>query len=230
MGKLRRIRVSSVINPLESSGTFQSLKRAFKYPADATRSQVKEHLWLTLDKVTLCAATAGNHGAAVAWVASEFGQHSEIFVPVGSSINRINLIKRRGGNVTICTTGYDETVRIVQEYCEDQHDCVFVQDTEPAYPMVNVYNTVCDNKIHIDEVVCSCKAGYSVLSLAIVEQCSPPPTHVFLQVGVGSFASAIMQCLGDAWGDQTRFVAVEPKEAACLQTSLQKSRVYLCSR
>lgn len=202
----------------------QSLKRAFKYPTDATWSQVKDHLLLTQDKITLCAATAGNHGAAVAWAASEFGQHAEIFVPAGSSVNRIKLIKRRGGNVTICTTGYDETVRIAQEYCEDRHDCIFVQDTEPAYPMVNMYNTVCDNKIHIDEVVWSCKAGYSVLGLEIIEQCSPPPTHVFLQVGVGSFASAIMQCLGDAWGDQTRFVAVEPKEAACLHTSLQNRK------
>jgi diaminopropionate ammonia-lyase len=65
--------------------------------------------------------------------------------------------------------------------------------------------------------------GYTLLAREIVSQWSgPAPTHVFLQVGVGGLAAAVVAELGRAWGPAAcRCVAVEPEKADCLYRSLR---------
>src|SRR5262249_14122144 len=47
------------------------------------------------------AASGGNHGAAVAFVAQKLGHHAEIFVPVISPPNKVDRLRQYGATVNI---------------------------------------------------------------------------------------------------------------------------------
>jgi len=68
--------------------------------------------------------------------------------------------------------------------------------------------------------------GYATLSAEVVEQLdmlhAKKPTHVFLQAGVGSFASSVLGYYTAIYGeDRPITVIVEPNEAACIFKSAQ---------
>ena len=71
--------------------------------------------------------------------------------------------------------------------------------------------------------------GYTVLSAEMVEQVAaagaPPPTHVFVNTGVGGLACAVCAHLWTAYGAaRPRFVVVEPRAAACCLHSARQGR------
>ncbi|MEK6204959.1 MAG: diaminopropionate ammonia-lyase, partial [Amylibacter sp.] len=60
-------------------------------------------------------------------------------------------------------------------------------------------------------------AGYGVMVREIVQALDTPPTHVFLQGGVGGLAAGVVAGFRQHWGEQApRVVVVEPELAACL--------------
>jgi diaminopropionate ammonia-lyase len=66
--------------------------------------------------------------------------------------------------------------------------------------------------------------GYTILAeealRQLAEQGAGAPTHVFLQTGVGGFASSVAGYLTESLGrDQVKVVIVEPDRAACLYES-----------
>ena len=66
--------------------------------------------------------------------------------------------------------------------------------------------------------------GYSTLALEIVEQLEAvgerPPTHLFLQAGVGSFAGAVLGSMVQVYGADYPITAiVEPDKADCVYRS-----------
>ena len=162
-------------------------------------------------RLTLYTATDGNHGAAVAWAARQLGQRAVVFMPAGSEPARVDRVRQLGAEVIVTDCSYDQTVRMAAKECAGSG--VLVQDTEPPR---------CGDSE--EKALWACKAGYTCMCLEVLEQLEVQPTHVFVQVGVGSLAAAVFECLSDAWGDQTRFVAIEPVEAACLHRSLAKGQ------
>jgi len=60
-------------------------------------------------------------------------------------------------------------------------------------------------------------SGYGVMTLEACEALAEPPTHVFLQGGVGGMAAGVAAALRQHYGDDSpRVVIVEPELAACL--------------
>ena len=60
-------------------------------------------------------------------------------------------------------------------------------------------------------------SGYGVMVDEICAQMATPPTHVFLQGGVGGLAAGVAARLRQKWGARSpRVVVVEPDRAACL--------------
>jgi diaminopropionate ammonia-lyase len=51
-----------------------------------------------------------------------------------------------------------------------------------------------------------------------------PPTHVFVQAGVGGLAAAAAGYVRDRWGEQPKIVVVEPQGAPCLLESARAGR------
>src|SRR5437762_1479276 len=59
---------------------------------------------------TLCTASDGNHGRAVAALAEALGCACVVFLPADSAVDRIDSIKRHGAIVELVDGSYDEAV------------------------------------------------------------------------------------------------------------------------
>ncbi|MDD2573769.1 MAG: diaminopropionate ammonia-lyase [Firmicutes bacterium] len=166
--------------------------------------EVKEQL----GDITFVTATDGNHGRGIAWAARQLRQKSVVFMPKGSSEIRLENIKREGAQAYITDYNYDDAVRYADQYAK-QHGDVVVQDTAwegyediPLWIMQG-YGTLIDEAIEQIEALGQDK-----------------PTHVFLQVGVGSFAGAVQGYLASKYGGKRPVtVIVEPSTAACIYKS-----------
>lgn len=160
-----------------------------------------------LGKRTFITATDGNHGRGVAYTARILGHQAVVLMPKGSAQERVRRIQEQGAQVTVTSLNYDDTVRQARALAE-QNGWVLVQDT-----VLEGYREIPE---HVME-------GYTTLALECSEQLSDvPPTHLFLQAGVGSFAAAVLGFFARQYGEDRPFTAiVEPLNADCFyQTAL----------
>lgn len=157
-------------------------------------------------------ATDGNHGRAVAWTANKLGQKSIVYMPKGSSTERLYNIKAENSDASILDLTYDDCVRLAQEHA-DKNGWVVIQDTAldgyeeiPTWIMqgyINIYYEILNQAENIDF------------------------THVFLQAGVGSFSAAIEaiivnHCISHN-KEIPKFVIVEPDTSDCIYRTAQKN-------
>ncbi len=173
----------------------------------------------TRPAVVFATATDGNHGVGVAWAATQLGHQARVFMPRGSAAARIAAIRAVGGQVTVTDWDYDTTVAWVAEEALRQH-WVLTQDTvglgDPAIPRWIMQ-------------------GYLTLMAEIFTPDSgvglDPPTHIFLQAGVGSFAAAMTGYLmqRDLGAQRPQIVIVEPFQAAPFFRSAQIGDQHLYS-
>jgi diaminopropionate ammonia-lyase len=153
--------------------------------------------------VTFCCATDGNHGKSVAAGAKVLGCRSAIFVHQGVTEARASAI---GSDLVVRVTGnYDDSVLEAKRVATEEN-WILVSDT--SWPGYEDYPSIVAQ-------------GYTVLAdealAQYVEAGLAPPTHVFLQAGVGGFASSISAHLVERLGrPNIRTIVVEPDRAACL--------------
>ena len=148
-----------------------------------------------LGALTLVAATDGNHGRAVAHMASLLGYAAEILVPAGTADARITAIEGEGARVTVVDGTYDDAVAASAALAAD--DALVVSDTSwPGYSTVPRW--VID--------------GYATIFAEVAAQTTgAPPDVVMVPMGVGALtAAAVEHAPPDA-----AVVAVEPIDAAC---------------
>lgn len=164
-----------------------------------------------LPEVTLLAATEGNHGHALARIARLLGLKARILVPESAAEHRVDAIRAEGAEI-VCVPGtYDDAVsRSAVEASRNDH--VLVSDTSwPGYE-------------HVPSAVID---GYSTILWEVDEQLAETgcgaPDLVLVQVGVGSFAAAVIRHFRGA-ADGPRIVGVEPAQAACVMASLAAGR------
>ncbi|TQR12739.1 diaminopropionate ammonia-lyase [Psychrobacillus soli] len=161
-----------------------------------------------LGELTFISATDGNHGRGVAWAARELGHQSSIYMPKGSSMQRLTSIRNEGAHAEITEFNYDDTVRICAELAK-KNGWIMVQDTAwEGY----------------DDIPLWIMQGYASMGLEIVDQLkeadAKPPTHIFLQAGVGSFAASIAAYMFQHYRENPPIViVVEPEKAECFYKS-----------
>jgi diaminopropionate ammonia-lyase len=162
-----------------------------------------------LPPLTLVAATEGNHGRALAWIARVLGLRARIFVPGDVTEARVGPIAAEGAEVVRVAGTYDDAVaRSAADAQTDGH--VLVSDTSwPGYERVPA--AVID--------------GYSTILWEVEEQLDAAgrgaPDLVLVQLGVGSFGAAVIRHFRSAAGPTPRIVGVEPTAAACVMASLK---------
>jgi diaminopropionate ammonia-lyase len=66
--------------------------------------------------------------------------------------------------------------------------------------------------------------GYLAMAAEITRQMPAPPTHIFLQAGVGGLAGACAAWFREVWGDAPQIIVVEPAAAPALQASIAAGR------
>ena len=111
-------------------GAFWAIGRAiakrFALPLDIDWDTVKRSVRDT--KLKLYAATEGNHGRAVARIASWLGLVAEIHVPAGLHADTIRPIESEGAIVVQSHGNYDTAVREAHEASSDETEGIFIQD------------------------------------------------------------------------------------------------------
>ena len=163
-----------------------------------------------LGMLTFVTATDGNHGRGIAWAARELGHKSVVYMPKGSSQLRLENILSEGSEASITSLNYDDAVRLANQYAVDT-GAILIQDSSwPGY----------------EEIPTWIVQGYATLSAEVVEQLetlnAKVPTHIFLQAGVGSFASSVIGYITARYGTKRPIIViVEPNEAACIFKSAQ---------
>ncbi len=159
--------------------------------------------------------TDGNHGRAVAWSAYQFGCKAVVYMPKGSSLNRLNAIKAYAATAHISELGYDDCVLTVNKLAK-QNGWELIQDTAwEGY----------------EDIPMRIMQGYFTLLSEFLQQFDNAkserlsadwPTHVFVQAGVGTLAAAIAL----AFRHYSEFpfpkiIVMEPKNAACFFESVK---------
>lgn len=152
--------------------------------------------------VTVCCATDGNHGRSVAWGAQTFGCRCVIYLHAHVSKGREDAIAAYGAEIRRVSGGYDESVHQAQADA-DANGWTVVSDT--SY----------EGYMDIPRDVMN---GYTVMAQEAVDQWdgAAPPSHVFLQTGVGGLAAAVVATLWRSYGtNRPTVVLVDPALAAC---------------
>ena len=163
-----------------------------------TSKEVKEKL----GEITFVTATDGNHGRGIAWAAKKFGHKSVVYLPKGSSKERLDSIRAEGAEASITEFNYDDTVRYAEEMAK-RHGWVLIQDT------------AWEGYTEIPKWIMQ---GYITMAVEVYEQLGNiKPTHIILQAGVGSFASSILGFFVNVFGSERPIATiVEPNLADCI--------------
>ncbi|KAM0815342.1 putative Diaminopropionate ammonia-lyase [Seiridium cardinale] len=158
----------------------------------------------------LFAATDGNHGRAVAYMAKLLSVEARIFVSPSLDEHTRRKISAEGAEVVVGTGDYDDAVRSAAEAADAFTGGVLVQDTSfPGY----------------EETPAKIVEGYSTIFREVddqLEELGLSSDVVFSPVGVGSLAHSVLRHhKSRSRQSATKVVAVEPDTAACLYKSLQ---------
>jgi len=160
------------------------------------------------DIVVTC-ATDGNHGRSVAWGAKRFGCGCVIYVHETVSEGRARAIAAYGAEIRRVPGTYDDAVRQAARDAA-ANGWIVVSDTSYA---------------GYTDIPRDVMQGYAVMVDEALGALDRPPTHVFVQAGVGGLAAAVCGHLWEMLGDaRPRTVVVEPDRAACLFESARQGR------
>ena len=142
----------------------------------------------------LIAASGGNHGLAVAWVAQRLGVPGEIFVPEVSPAAKVDKIRKLGATVNVAGALYDDALAACR-----------ARQLETGALDIHAYDH--DGTI----------AGAGTIGLE-VEADLPGVNTVLVSLGGGGLASGIA-----AWfdGTDTKVVVVEPETSRCFSAAVE---------
>ena len=159
-------------------------------------------------RVTVCCATDGNHGRSVAWGARRFGARCVIFLHATVSPGRADAIAAYGAEIRRVPGTYDDAVRAAAAAAEGEGWIVVSDTSYPGYT----------------EIPREVMQGYRLMMDEALDQAPAPPTHVFVQAGVGGLAAAVSVQGRARQEPPPRLVVVEPEQAACLLASAEAGR------
>lgn len=154
--------------------------------------------------MTVGCATDGNHGRSVAAGAQLVGSTSVIFVHSGVSDERVAAIARFGAQVRRVEGTYDDSVVEAERVCRENGWTVVSDTSWPGY----------------ERIPGLVMQGYTAMLNEILRELPQPPTHVFIQAGVGGLAAAVAGYFDIVYGEERpRFIVVEPARADCIYQS-----------
>ena len=155
-------------------------------------------------EITVCCATDGNHGRSVAWGAQSFGCGCVIFIHSTVSEGRKSAIEAFGAEVRRTPGNYDDSVREAQEVASAEGWFVVSDTSYPGYT----------------DVPRDVMQGYEIMAAEALDALDQPPTHIFLQTGVGGMAAAVTAQAVRRYGtDRPKIVLCDPDQAACFLAS-----------
>lgn len=178
-------------------GSFKALGAAYVIACDAARGSARGQTYVT--------ASAGNHGLSVAAGAAAFGAQAVIYLANTVPEGFANRLRDIGADVVRAGADYEESMTAAMQAAEDR-GAVLLSDSSWAGYTERPHRLM---------------EGYLALMAEVFDQMAAPPTHLFLQAGVGGLAGAAAAIARDRWGDVPRIIVVEPDAAPCLAASIE---------
>lgn len=195
-------------------GSFKALGAAHAI-AKAAFAQAGDDLFTTgaaagaLQGQIYCAATAGNHGLSIAAGARVFGARAVIYiaetVPEGFAARLTSF----GAEVIREGAEYEASLKAAEAAAAENGWQLLSDTSWPGY-----------TALPLDVM-----EGYLITAAEAAEQWQgKPPSHFFLQAGVGGLAAAVAVFVRAHWGETPRIIVVEPSAAPALQASIAAGR------
>ena len=152
-------------------------------------------------------ASAGNHGLSLAAGARLFGAKAVIYLSKNVPSSFADKIKSYDAEVVIVGNSYEESMEGAKKAAADNNWMLLSDVTWDGY----------DAGLKVME-------GYLVAAAEAYEDCPEPPTHIFLQAGVGGFPAAMAAQARRHFGNEPKIIIVEPTEAPVLLESIQAGK------
>ncbi len=145
-------------------------------------------------------ASAGNHAQGVALATRELGIRGTIVMPQTTPDIKVNAVKNLGGHVVLAGDAYDEAYAHAVKL-----------GAEKGYTFVHPYDD--------PDVI----AGQGTIAMEILRQHTGPIDAIFVPVGGGGIAAGIAAYVKYV-RPETKVIAVEPEDAACLAAAMKARR------
>ncbi len=177
-------------------GSFKALGAAYVIARDAEEGRARGQTYVT--------ASAGNHGMSVAAGARAFGAQAVVFIAETVPEAFAERLQSQGAEVRREGAIYEDSMAAAARAAEENGWVLLSDSSWEGY--VERPHTLME--------------GYLVLMEEAVRQMPEPPTHIFLQAGVGGLAAAAAAYARLVWGEATRIVVVEPEAAPAIFASI----------
>ncbi|MBT9383676.1 pyridoxal-phosphate dependent enzyme [Pseudooceanicola sp. CBS1P-1] len=181
-------------------GSFKALGAAYVVACDAAEGPVTGRSYVT--------ASAGNHGLSLAAGAAAFGARAVIYLSATVPEGFAARLAAEGAEVRRAGTTYEDSMAAAAEAARTEGLELVSDSSWPGY-VTRPHRLM---------------EGYLVLAAEAVAQMPVPPSHVFLQAGVGGLAAAAAAHMRAAWGDAPVITVVEPEAAPALVASVRAGR------
>lgn len=178
-------------------GSFKALGAAYVIACDAAAGNVSGRIYVT--------ASAGNHGMSVAAGAAAFGAGARVYIAETVPESFADRLREQGADVVRQGDVYEESMAAAAAAAEREGLVLLSDSSWPGYY---------DRPHRLME-------GYLVLMAEAAAQMPAPPSHIFLQAGVGGLAGACAAYARRVWGDAPQIIVVEPEAAPALAASVK---------
>ena len=194
-------------------GSFKALGAAHAIAREAA-SIITDGNWQTaLTGRTYVTASAGNHGMSVAAGARLFGAHAVIYLSQTVPEAFAERLQAKGAQVEREGADYEASMEAAAKAAADNSWTLLSDSSWPGYT----------------ELPLRVMEGYLQLAEEAAEQWDQaepaPPTHIFLQAGVGGLAAAVAAHARAYWGDGPTIIVVEPEVAPALYESIRAGQL-----
>lgn len=189
-------------------GSFKALGAANVIARDAEDAGITPPA-VALGGRTYVAASAGNHGLSVAAGARVFGATAVIFLSDAVPEAFADRLRAEGARVERAGKTYEQSMAAASAAAARNGWTLLSDSSWPGY-------------IDLPFAVME---GYLQMSAEMVAQMPEPPTHIFLQAGVGGMAAAVAAHVRLHWGAAPVIVVVEPEAAPALIEGVAAGRV-----
>ena len=156
----------------------------------------------------LICASAGNHGLAVAAAARLAGTRAHVYLHAQVPAARAERILGVGADIIPVSGTFDDAVDAAVQAAQRGEGLLIADTSSRADDMV------------VNEVI----DGYRTIAVEVVKQLDrrggQPPSHLFVQAGVGGLAAALATGLNGHLTAATWLIVVEPSAAPCVATAL----------
>ena len=196
-------------------GSFKALGAAYVIAGEAMQALENDGLPMTTSTIaealggrTYACASAGNHGLSMAAGARIFGATAIVYLARTVPEAFADRLRGYGARVVRAGDHYEASMAAVAQAAEENDWTLLSDSSWPGY-------TAIPTRV---------MEGYLVMGAEVADTIPEPPTHVFLQAGVGGLAAAMSAFFRQCWGNGFTLIVVEPAFAPALMKSIAAGR------